>query len=266
MSLQNKKRILKVSLAGETKRLANTNSYESLVKQTRDKFSGQGLESVKHIKFYYLDDENELISISSQSDFLEALSIEDVTTLRLIVAENANEARQDLEKQIGDNISLSQSINHGAPLMSSSSRSNFPRLDTMISDFNIDLNDRAETDRLSQQKSNESNFMDTMKSMFQKTFTDAFSEVQSIVTPRKTEESLKVEEPLKMPEVPSEITQINTKLSANIPASTIQKKEMTCADNHVQCSKCKGTLKKPDGKDCGFCKGTGHFCYNGLDQ
>lgn len=163
--------------------------------QTREKFPGQGLESCNPIKFYYLDDENELISITSQSDFLEALSIEDVTTLKLIVAENANSARNDLEKQIGDNISLSQSINHGGPLMSS--RASLPRLDTMMSDFNQELNDRAESDRLFQTKTTENNFMDTMKSMFQKTFSEAFSDVKSMVTPRKTEE----ESSLKMPEI-----------------------------------------------------------------
>jgi hypothetical protein len=40
------------------------------------------------IKFYYLDDESELISITSQSDFQEALSIEDFSMLKLTVAAN----------------------------------------------------------------------------------------------------------------------------------------------------------------------------------
>jgi hypothetical protein len=45
------------------------------------------------IKFYYLDDENELISITSQSDLQEALSIEDINLLKLTVAANVQEAR-----------------------------------------------------------------------------------------------------------------------------------------------------------------------------
>lgn len=86
------KRIIKVSFHGETKRIKMTNSYESLALQTRDAF-GQGLEKVWPIKFYYLDDENELISISSQHDFLEAISIQDLPSLKLTVAENTSEAR-----------------------------------------------------------------------------------------------------------------------------------------------------------------------------
>lgn len=62
------KRAIKVSHNGETKRLKLTQSYESLAFQTRETF-GQDLAKVWPIKFYYLDDENELISITSQSDF-----------------------------------------------------------------------------------------------------------------------------------------------------------------------------------------------------
>jgi len=49
-----------------------TSSYETLALYTREAF-GQSLEKCSPIKFYYLDDENELISINSQNDFSEAL-------------------------------------------------------------------------------------------------------------------------------------------------------------------------------------------------
>lgn len=64
-----------------------TNSYESLALQTRETFEPD-LAKIWPIKFYYLDEEHELISITSQSDFLEALAMEDFTTLRLLVAKN----------------------------------------------------------------------------------------------------------------------------------------------------------------------------------
>jgi len=65
--MQSKKSI-KVCFQGETKRIKMTSSYESLALQTKEAF-GKELEKVWPIKFYYLDDENELISINSQNDF-----------------------------------------------------------------------------------------------------------------------------------------------------------------------------------------------------
>ena len=69
-----------------------TSSYETLALYSKEAF-GQSLEKVWPIKFYYLDDENELISISSQNDYSEALKIEDLSLLKLTVATNAAEAR-----------------------------------------------------------------------------------------------------------------------------------------------------------------------------
>ena len=69
-----------------------TSSYETLALYSREAF-GQNLEKVWPIKFYYLDDENELISINSQNDYSEALQIEDLSLLKFTVATNAAEAR-----------------------------------------------------------------------------------------------------------------------------------------------------------------------------
>ena len=62
------------------------------------------------IKFYYLDDENELISITSQGDFQEALAIEDFNIMKLTVAINVQEARIQLEKQLNETMSLNESL------------------------------------------------------------------------------------------------------------------------------------------------------------
>jgi len=58
------KKVIKVSFAGETKRFKMTSSYQDLLQQTRQTF-GHGLLDKQLIQFYYLDDEQELISVSS---------------------------------------------------------------------------------------------------------------------------------------------------------------------------------------------------------
>ncbi len=95
--MNNSKRAIKVNFNGETKRLKMTQSYESLALQTKETF-GNDLAKVWPIKFYYMDDENEIISITSQSDYQEALSIEDFSMLKLTVAANTLEARKAIEK------------------------------------------------------------------------------------------------------------------------------------------------------------------------
>jgi len=104
------KKFLKVSYLGETKRLKIVKDYPTLLNMCRQAFGG--LELPKVIKFYYLDEENEIISINSQSDLDEALDIEDLSALKLTVASCAVEARKQLEKQVNDNMALAESINN----------------------------------------------------------------------------------------------------------------------------------------------------------
>jgi len=87
------KKCIKVCFNGETKRIKATESYESLLRLSKEAF-GADLEKVWPVKFYYLDDENELISINSQSDLAEAISIEDFNALKLTAAQNVTEARR----------------------------------------------------------------------------------------------------------------------------------------------------------------------------
>ena len=62
-------------------------------------------------KFFYLDEDNEIISISSQSDFTEALDIEDLAALRLTIATQASDARQQLLVQLEEQRPLAESLN-----------------------------------------------------------------------------------------------------------------------------------------------------------
>ena len=63
------------------------------------------------IKFFYLDEENEVISITSQSDYTEAFEFETNGALKLIIAGNAVDARLQLLKNIEDSRPLAESLN-----------------------------------------------------------------------------------------------------------------------------------------------------------
>jgi len=88
----NQKKVVKVTFKGDMKRLKLTSDYNTLVEQSQKAF-GQGTLP-KGFKFYYMDEDNEMISINSQYDLEEALSIEDFTALKLIASANVSEARQ----------------------------------------------------------------------------------------------------------------------------------------------------------------------------
>jgi hypothetical protein len=83
----------KVSYKSETKKFKKPDNFEGLVSQTVRAFGTQNLPP--HFKFFYMDSDEDLISISSQEDLEEA--IESTQALRLIVAENAESARFSFE-------------------------------------------------------------------------------------------------------------------------------------------------------------------------
>jgi hypothetical protein len=105
--MQSSKRTVKVSFQGETKRLKLTGDYNELINRVKSSWSGIG----EPIKFFYLDEENEIISITSQSDFSEALEIEDLSHLKLTVAASVQDARNQLQSAIEDHQPLAESLN-----------------------------------------------------------------------------------------------------------------------------------------------------------
>lgn len=121
------KRIVKVSFDGETKRLKLQNdSYDDMVARMRKAFratTNPKVPNANDVKFFYLDDENEIISITSQADFSEALEIEDITSLKLVVAKNASEARQYFLNQFEEGKPLAESLNQS--MISSSVASSY---------------------------------------------------------------------------------------------------------------------------------------------
>ena len=172
------KKIIKVSYQGETKRFKTINTYESLALKTRETF-GAALEKVWPIKFYYLDDEHELISITSQPDYLEALEIEDVTTLKLTVADNAPQARKELEKMIGESMSLADSLNQSQqfnmPLMSARTM----RLNSDVSEIRAEQSPMPNTARAEPTMFPE---MGLMMKNIQNMFTGVMTDVKNLVT------------------------------------------------------------------------------------
>ena len=82
MFTNNQKKAVKITFQGETKRLKISGVYQELIQRTRTAFKNIPQE----LKFFYLDEDNEIISISSQSDYTEALENGDISSLRLIVA------------------------------------------------------------------------------------------------------------------------------------------------------------------------------------
>lgn len=91
------------------KRMKATNEYAILVNQTRKAFSQSQLPI--DFKFYYLDEDSEMISINSQYDLEEALDIEDLTVLKLTVSDSPKEARAQLCEDISDVMKMGEKLN-----------------------------------------------------------------------------------------------------------------------------------------------------------
>jgi len=85
-----------------------TVEYPNLLDQTRRAF---GEEVPAGVKFYYLDEDNELVSISSQNDLEEALEIEEIKVLKLTACGSTAEARAALCQEAEDNASIHESLN-----------------------------------------------------------------------------------------------------------------------------------------------------------
>jgi len=87
----------KLSHNGDTKRVKLTGAFEQLLDTTRTSFD-KNMPSDP--KFFYIDEENDLISVSSQADLDEALtSAASGSVVRLAVATTAQEAHEEFVKK-----------------------------------------------------------------------------------------------------------------------------------------------------------------------
>ena len=99
------KKTIKISCEGETKRLKISGDYAELVRRTKESFNKQGM-SDNEFKFFYLDNEQDLISITGQADLTVALDIEDLTSLKLTVASNRQEALKNLYTSMVESVTV----------------------------------------------------------------------------------------------------------------------------------------------------------------
>ena len=105
------KKAIKICCDGETKRLKISGDYAELIHRAKESFQTKKAVADKDFKFFYLDNEDEVISITSQADLNEALGIEDLSSIKLTVASNMQEAIKILHTQMMESQSIAESIN-----------------------------------------------------------------------------------------------------------------------------------------------------------
>lgn len=147
----------KIVFRGEMKRIPPAKNYEHLCKLALDSFAEPLAKECqnKKIKFYYLDEDNELISINSQVDFEFAMSLEHPGSLRLIIEFDQAKARNFLMDHLesthsissimrGPNADDSQIFERGSTLRSSRMGNQMPGRNRLGSNNFDDLDDMME--------------------------------------------------------------------------------------------------------------------------
>ena len=78
---------IKLTFKGDTKKVKLSGDYEELLQRTRASFDDLPEGT---LKFFYVDEESDLISVTSQADLTEAL--ESTNLVKLTVAESNEQA------------------------------------------------------------------------------------------------------------------------------------------------------------------------------
>jgi hypothetical protein len=104
---------VKVTFKNETKKFKKPSDFDSLVQSTVKAF---GANLPLQFKFYYVDSEGDLISISCQEDLEEAL--ESMPALKLVVEENIEAARFNLEPDFTMRSSMNMPLQMSPTIMS----------------------------------------------------------------------------------------------------------------------------------------------------
>lgn len=163
-----------------------------------------------------------------------------------------------LEKQIGDTMSLhsmSQAQPFGSSFNNRMPHLGMARIDTMSELLQEPVEERrCETER-AQPQPNPLNFIDNMRNVFERTIT----EVKSMVAPSSTTDETRAHEPLKMPEIISEVQKPVEQQPELIDTSSSQKKDESKGANLMKCTWCSG-------KTCKKCKHTGFFYLENMEE
>ena len=108
--------VVKVRFEGETKRVKLDPKlrmflFDQLVQKTCGCFEGKSnfLWTLEQpLSFYYLDDENEIISLTSEQDLQEAIKMDAFAKMKFVVARNTEAARKEFCSQLDESNSISQ--------------------------------------------------------------------------------------------------------------------------------------------------------------
>lgn len=85
---------MKVIHQNDTKKFGDFSSYSDLVTQAMKAFEISEINQLgENLKFYYMDQEGDIISITNQGDLDEARC---EPTLKLVIARNVDDARMGL--------------------------------------------------------------------------------------------------------------------------------------------------------------------------
>lgn len=85
---------MKILYKNDTKKVADQDSYSELVRIAEEAFNLTSLVQIgENIKFYYMDHEGDIISVTHQKDLDEART---VPSLRIVISKDVEEARQIL--------------------------------------------------------------------------------------------------------------------------------------------------------------------------
>ena len=85
---------MKIIFNQDTKRLPEVAQYADMVAQVLKVFTVDLTKELGHnLKFYYVDSDEDIISVTSQSDYEEALAQYPGNKLRLVLAQSVEEAQ-----------------------------------------------------------------------------------------------------------------------------------------------------------------------------
>ena len=84
----------KIQYKNECKKIKSPDNFEQLMSYTTRAF--EGLDLPPKFKFYYLDSDGDMISLSCQEDFTEAIDSMD-GTIKLIIEESLESAKISID-------------------------------------------------------------------------------------------------------------------------------------------------------------------------
>ena len=104
---------MKIIFRGETKRAPDFQQYAELVKHASKIFNLDDMEEIgEALKLFYMDEDGDIISLTSQSDLEEAFQVM-AGKVRVVMAKTIDEAREAL---VGGSVAAADALNRSEML------------------------------------------------------------------------------------------------------------------------------------------------------